>query len=138
MRQSGSAATLIPAHCGTKVLSAPGNIVFHVKIAKELGNFGPPGSWFRIPIPKMNADPCGSGSATLPVPGDIVLLVQIAKELGPRDKLSHQGEEAHEAEGRAHEKQEHAHNRHAGVEEGQVEAVHACHQKTQVNSPHEI
>ncbi len=82
----------------------------------------------------MNADPSGSGSATLLLPGDIVFLFQIAKELGPRDKLSHQGEEAHETEGRAHQEQQHANYRHAGVEEGQVEAVHACHQKnTQVN-----
>jgi hypothetical protein len=69
-----------------------------------------------------------------------VFLVQIAKELGPRDKLSHQGEEAHETEGRAHEEQQHANYRHAGVEEGQVEAVHACQQKTHrlIGSSHEI
>ncbi len=62
-----------------------------------------------------------------------MLLVQIAEELGPRDKLSDQGEQAHETEGRAHEKKQHANNRHAGVEEGQVEAVHACNVKAQVN-----
>jgi hypothetical protein len=63
-----------------------------------------------------------------------VFLVQIAKELGPRNKLAHQGEQAHETEGRAHQEQEHANNRHAGVEEGQVEAVHACNEKAQVNT----
>ena len=56
--------------------------------------------------------------------GELVLLGQVAEELLAGDELRHQGEELDEAEGRADQQQEDAQEADAGVEEGEVVAVH--------------
>jgi hypothetical protein len=56
-------------------------------------------------------------------PGHVVLLFHVSEELGLGHKLPHQGEEAGKSHRGAEQQQQHAHDRHAGVEEGQVETV---------------